>query len=316
MLRRFFTPLLLMAALLASADARAQSPADVALARELFREGAKFTEEKRWNDARLRFERALALKRSPLILYNLGVTYQNLGRLVDALEFFRAFLAEMQPNKAEQKAQEQPARDAVATLEKRVAKLDITIQQTDIEKMLLTVDGIIVPEAAWGYPRLVDPGEHKVVVQADGYREATQMARVTEGQQLVVTLELELLAQPKKVPDKPGMIGPDKHAVPVVPTVLVASGSVAFAVGLTVGLVGVQKASDSPTRDGEDATSARRFALAGDIVGGIGIAAAGAGLTLLLIDKFGQPAKRSSKAASVWVRPVVSMGSVGFVGRF
>ncbi len=316
MLRRFFTPLLLMAVLLAAADARAQSPADVALARELFREGAKFTEEKRWNDARLRFERALALKRSPLILYNLGVTYQNLGRLVDALEFFRAFLAEMQPNKADQKAQEEPARDAVAALEKRVAKLDITIVPADIEKMLLTVDGIIVPEAAWGYPRLVDPGEHKVVVKADGYREATQLARVTEGQKLPVTVQLEPLTVPKKVPGTPGTIGPDKPAALVVPTVLLASGSAAFAVGLTVGLVGVQKASDAPTRDGEGATSARRLALAGDIVAGIGIASAGAGVTLLLIDKFGKPAKRSAKPASVWVAPVVSIDSVGFVGRF
>lgn len=302
---------MLAATLLAQVPASAQSPADVAVARDLFREGAKFAQDGEWNEARIRYEKSLALKRAPLTLYSLGVAYQNLRRFVESLESYRAFLVEVRADDEKVKLYEQPAKDAIAALEKQVAKLDIKVVPDDAEDLMLSIDGIIVPEAALGYPRLVDPGKHTVAARALGYRDATQIAEVTEGQQLAVTLRLEPL---KSSGFRIG--GSDKHGAPVVPTVLIAGGSAAFAVGLTVGLVGVQKASASPTRDGEDAVSARRLALAGDIVSGVGIVAAGTGLTLLLLDKFGKPARPAAKPASGWVLPVVTMGSVGLVGRF
>ncbi|MBK9265033.1 MAG: hypothetical protein IPM54_35295 [Polyangiaceae bacterium] len=309
--RRILTPIVLAATLLAQVPASAQSPADVAVARDLFREGAKFAQDGEWNEARIRYEKSLALKRAPLTLYSLGVAYQNLRRFVESLESYRAFLVEVRADDEKVKLYEQPAKDAIAALEKQVAKLDIKVVPDDAEDLMLSIDGIIVPEAALGYPRLVDPGKHTVAARALGYRDATQIAEVTEGQQLAVTLRLEPL---KSSGFRIG--GSDKHGAPVVPTVLIAGGSAAFAVGLTVGLVGVQKASASPTRDGEDAVSARRLALAGDIVSGVGIVAAGTGLTLLLLDKFGKPARPAAKPASGWVLPVVTMGSVGLVGRF
>lgn len=310
--RRILTPIVLAATLLAQVPASAQSPADVAVARDLFREGAKFAQDGEWNEARIRYEKSLALKRAPLTLYSLGVAYQNLRRFVESLESYRAFLVEVRADDEKVKLYEQPAKDAITALEKQVAKLDIKVVPDDAEDLMLSIDGIIVPEAALGYPRLVDPGKHTVAARALGYRDATQTAEVTEGQQLAVTLRLEPLTKSSGF----RIGGPDKHGVPVVPTVLIAGGSAAFAVGLTVGLVGVQRASASPTRDGEDAVSARRLALAGDIVSGVGIVAVGAGVTLLLLDKFGKPARPAAKPASGWVLPVVTMGSVGVVGRF
>lgn len=298
--------------LLAQSTASAQSPADVEVARELFREGAKFAQDGEWNEARKRYEKSLALKRAPLTLYSLGIAYRNLRRFVEALESHRAFLVEMPANSEAMKPYEQPARDAIAELEKQVAKLDIHVAPDDAADLVLSIDGIIIPEAARGYPRLVDLGKHTVVARARGYRDATRIVDVTEGQKLTVALRLEPV-------DKSGPFrgdGTGKPDVPVLPTVLLASGSAAFAVGLTVGLVGVQRASAAPTRDGEDAVTARRLALAGDIVSGVGIVAAGTGLTLLLLDQFGKPARPATKPASVWVVPVVSAAGVGLVGRF
>jgi hypothetical protein len=310
--RRILTPIVLAAALLCPASAAAQTPADVALARDLFRDGAKFAQDGNWNEARTLYEKSLALRRAPLTLYSLGVAYQNLKRYVESLESYRAFLVEMPAGNEAVKPYEQPARDAIAVLEKQVAKLDIRVTPSSGVKMTLLIDGVAVPDAAMGYPRLVDPGKHTVMARAPGYRDATQVAEVTEGQQLDVALRLEPVAKP--VSHHEGVS--DKPDAPVLPTVLIASGSAAFAVGLTVGLVGVQRASAAPTRDGEDATTARRLAITGDIVGGVGIVAAGAGLTLLLIDKFGKPARRAVKSDAGFVAPVVSIGGVGVVGRF
>jgi hypothetical protein len=81
-------------ALAPSGVARAQTPAEIAEARQLFMEGATLADEGKWDAARDRYERSLAKKRSALTLYNLGITQQKTGRLVDALATFRAFLAE------------------------------------------------------------------------------------------------------------------------------------------------------------------------------------------------------------------------------
>lgn len=302
-----------MAALGVCSSAHAQSPADIATARELFKEGAKFAQDGQWNEARQRYEKSLALKRAPLTLYSLGFAYRNLRRFVEALESYRAFLAEMHKDDERDKPYEQPAREAITELEKLVARLDIQILPKDDErKMMVTIDGIIIPEAAYGYPRLVDPGRHTVVVRAEGFRTATQAVTVGEGEKLPVSLKLEALGGQ-------GSLGPGGgkgNAVPVLPTALLAGGSVVFAVGLTVGFFGVQRASDAPTRDGRDAQAARQLALAGDIVSGLGIVAAGTGLTLLVLKRQGISAEPNEKPKTTWVAPIVGPNSLGLVGQF
>ncbi len=306
---------MMAAVLVTQAPARAQNAADVSVARELFKEGAKFAQDGQWNEARQRYEKSLALRRAPLTLYSLGIAYRNLRRFVESLESYRAFLVEMHKDDEKDKPYEQPARDAIAELEKQVASLDIKVRVDDGDddvKTLLTIDGIIVPEAAYGYPRLVDPGQHAIMVRAEGHHDATQIVTLSEGQKQAVLLRLLPVPKTRRTPgggsDKPG-------DVPVVPTVLLASGTAAFAVGLTVGLVGVQRAMDATTRDGEDAMTAVRLSAAGDVVAGIGIVAAGTGLTLLLVDKYRKP-KRTMTNSTGWVVPVVTPGGFGIVGRF
>ncbi|HVY47558.1 MAG TPA: hypothetical protein VHB21_16830, partial [Minicystis sp.] len=83
------------AALFAAAPcARAQDAADVAAARDLFNEATRYAAAGQWELARDRYQRSLTLKRAAITMYSLGVAQQNTGRLVEALESFRAFLAE------------------------------------------------------------------------------------------------------------------------------------------------------------------------------------------------------------------------------
>jgi hypothetical protein len=313
MARRVFASGVLWAALGVCSSAHAQSPADIATARELFKEGAKFAQDGQWNEARQRYEKSLALKRSPLTLYSLGIAYRNLRRFVEALESHRAFLAEMHKDDDRDKPYEQPAREAIVELEKLVARLDIQVLPKDNErKMMLTIDGIIIPEAAYGYPRLVDPGRHTVAVQAKGFRTATQAVTVGEGEKLPVSLRLEAT----EAHGSTSADGRNARALPILPTALLAGGGVVFAVGLTVGFFGVQKASTAPTRNGPEAKDARRLALAGDIVSTAGIITAGAGLTLLFMKKYGSPAKPDAKPATTWIAPVITPNALGLVGQF
>src|SRR5271170_2496434 len=80
-------------ALFSTPPASAQAPPDIAHARDLFIEGSKLSDNGDWEGARDRFERSLKIKRAALTLYNLGIAQQETGRLVSAVESFRAFLA-------------------------------------------------------------------------------------------------------------------------------------------------------------------------------------------------------------------------------
>src|SRR5689334_6994430 len=107
-----------LAAVLHGGVAGAQSAADVAAARDLFMEGSRLADKDLWADARDRFERSLALKRTALTLYSLGVAQRNTGKLVEALESFRAFLAEASTPAT--KPYEAPARSALDALSTRI----------------------------------------------------------------------------------------------------------------------------------------------------------------------------------------------------
>src|SRR5262245_46822534 len=85
--------LVFVAMLALVSPAAAQSPADVALARQLFNEGLELSKANKWEDAREKLARSLALKRAPITLYTLGVAEMKSGHLVAALEHLHAFVA-------------------------------------------------------------------------------------------------------------------------------------------------------------------------------------------------------------------------------
>lgn len=284
--------------------AHAQGAADVALARDLFREGVELAQQGRWDEARERYRRSLALKRAPLTLYSLGVAQQQTGRFVEAIENFRAFLAEREPENPATVPYEQPSREAVLALEKRVARLDIEIVPAAAKAVRLEVDGVLVPEAALGLPRPVDPGEHVIVVSAEGFRPARSTAKLAEGERGKVTLRMEPAPGPRLSAPMPS--DTPSRALPIA---LVASGGTLFAAGLGVGLAGVSAAATAPTRDGPAANRARTLTLAGDVAGGVGLAVLGVGTVLMILAPTNPPASAPQKGA--WVRPVVTGDGVG-----
>jgi hypothetical protein len=303
MKRASFVPALLLALALGAAHrpALAQSAADVDAARELFREGSKLAQEGRWAEASERYTRSLELKRAAITLYSLGVAHKKTGHLVEALESFRAFLVE--PSTPATQAYEQPAKEAVAELEKRVARVAIVVEPAEAS---VSVDGEVVPPAALGVPRLVNPGAHAITATARGFKDARVEVKVTEGGHAQARLVLV------KAPDAPATVTPAQPLAPrapeptpaarpsrALPIALMAGGGAMIVAGLAVGLVGVKQAADAPTKDGPEASAAKTKALAGDVVTGVGIATAAAGLVVLLVTN--RPAKVEAAKVSPWI---------------
>jgi hypothetical protein len=298
--------------------AAGQSAADVAAARELFREGSALATEGKWLEARERYERSLKLKRASITLYSLGVAQKNTGQLVEALESFRAFLSE--PGALATKPYEAPSRAAIAELEKRVAHLRIAVEPAALEELGVMVDGQPVPVLLLDRPRLVNPGTHEVTARARGHREARASAELAEGASATVTLVLEPSPEAPPAPAPvPGSQAPptstrapDTTAPPagtpnrVLPLVLIGGGAALLTGGIVIGLVGVGEAADAPTRDGEEADGARAKSAVGDVMAAVGIATAAVGVIVLVTQGSTQNKSAARRPGGSGARPQVA----------
>ncbi|WP_437512297.1 hypothetical protein [Sorangium sp. So ce1099] len=310
--------LLIAAAGLLSAPAAAQSAADVAVAREIFIEASEFAKQGRWEQARERYERSLAIKRAPITLYSLGVAQQQTGLLVEALESFRAFLVE--PSAPATREYERLARHAVEDLERQVSALELRLSPGDVAGLVVKLDGGVVPAAALDRPRPLNPGNHTLTVSAPGYREVRRSVAAAPGSRVLVVLSLEreaasAAAGPRALTASAPVgaassSAPDAATGRVVPIALIAGGLTTVAAGVAIGLLGVASASDAPTRDGNAADAARTQALAGDIIAGAGLVAAGAGVLVLLLDR------GAASAPDRQAPPRAALGPRGLTLRF
>lgn len=271
--------LALMATLVIGAPtAAAQSAADVAAARELFIEGSQLGRAGRWEQARDRFARSLELKRAAITLYSLGVAQMSIGQHVEALESFRAFLAE--PVTDTTTTYVDPARGAIDELERRVAHLDIDVRPANAEGLVISVDRVDVPSAALGLPRLVNAGKHIVRARAPGYASRTAAITVAEAETKAVVLVL----RPEGVAVDPAPDAATSGDFPTGPVLVMASGGVVAATGIGVGLAGVAEAGDAPHADSPEADRARTKATVGDVLAAVGVGAALAGFLWLILD--------------------------------
>ena len=324
---------LVLSSWLLAAPARGQSAADVAAARDLFVEGSQLAEKDLWGDARDRFERSLALKRSALTLYSLGVAQRNTGKLVEAIESLRAFLAE--PSTPATKPYEAPAREAVAALSKRIARIDVRVEPAEARGATVKLDGARIPNDALSQARAVNPGKRVLTATAAGFRPARVEVVLFEGEHASVRLVLdrppgapialssypnesatgiETGVDPATAPSGPGR---------ALPFALLGTGVALAGGGAALGLVAVNDASKAETRDGPAAQQARSMALAGDILAGVGLATAAAGVIVLAVRSSGAAdgAPRSTESASraldgAALRAWVGAGSVSIQLEF
>lgn len=162
------------------------SPEAAEAARRLFREGAQAAEEGRWLDARDRFRRALSVRPSPLLHYNLALASQNAGYFVEAVDQYRSFLRiDSDPANA---ARRVAAQRAIAAIEPVLARVLISAS-SDEPIAVLAIDGRALPEGLWGVEIPLDPGEHFIDARSSRGALSQRSIVVREGETLPVTLQ-------------------------------------------------------------------------------------------------------------------------------
>ena len=276
---RLVTVLLL--ALLQAPLVLAGEPANKAAARELFREASRMAKGGDWESACERYERSLSLHPAAITLYSLAVAQRTTGQRVSALENFRAFLRAERSRKA--RAYEARARIAIDELEREVAHVTISVTPLPAD-VLVELDGTRVPSVALGLARLLDPGEHTVVISAPGYEPARRTFEVGTGDRIDVDLSLA-----RSVAEGDRADRDVEQAFPVWPIVVTGAGAVLIVSGVAVGAVGLSEA-DGAVDGSERAEKARQKGVAGDVMIGIGGATAAAGIAWLVFALTDAPA--------------------------
>ncbi|MBW2457699.1 MAG: hypothetical protein JRI68_24555, partial [Deltaproteobacteria bacterium] len=174
----------------------------------------------------------------------------------------------------------------------------------------LRIDNAFIPVNAARFPRRVDPGEHLVVVSAEGY--AIQRRRVVVSQRDSAEVSIDMES------DVEGADGAGA-GMPWLSWVGFGVGAAGFIVGGVTGGVTLARVSDldeqCPDRscpatvqeDLDEAEVISHVSTVGFVVGGVGVAVGVVGLLL---------GDSSTDPEEVGLEPWVGPGSVGLRGRF
>jgi hypothetical protein len=336
-IRRSLAALLFVASFAPSA-ALAQSPEDIATARQLTLDGYASLDAKDFGKAADLFKRADALYHAPTITLGLARAYAALGRLVAAQEAYSKTAHETVPANASA-AFTKAVADAqaeLATISPRVPGVVINVKGPADAKV--TLDGNPVPSAALGVRRAVDPGTHVVKVIAPGHFPGEAKVTVAEGKVETITVEIkpdpnapkEPVAPPPGPPVKGGAAtqpppppAPPPSGLPkTLGFVGVGVGGAGLILGAVTGGLALSKHSSLVTACGSDGHCApsQEKALSGDVsayktMGAIstaGFIAGGAlavtGVVLLVT------APKAQKTGSI--TPLIGPGYLGAEGRF
>lgn len=266
-----------------SASAAEPPGADVERADALFEEGRSLMERGALASACSRLEQSFQLAPRLGTMLNLGSCYEQSGRLARALAIYER--AATMARDAARPDREQAARELSASVERRVAKLLLVVDDRspgssiEVDGELLSTRGGLVP---------IDPGPHRVVVRAPERRPWTTTIAPSAGATLrLVVPQLEPDAS-QRAPIA-GAAAPESGST--LRTAGIASGLGLAAIGITVGTIfGLRAASkhddSSPHCDdrgcdvaGRDfigeAKSAGNVSTAAFVSAGAGLVAAG-----------------------------------------
>lgn len=174
---------------LGAARANAQSePADPSrteAARTLFEEGLALVDQARWPEAADKFRRALELRPSPVITFNLASALAKQGKVIEASELLHT-LDKDDTVKDDARAAAEQLR---AEVERQIARLTIDVRG-DVRAHTVSLDGRSLHVAELGVALPVDPGSHQIVAKRDQLALFTRDVSLAPGATRSVTLDL------------------------------------------------------------------------------------------------------------------------------
>jgi hypothetical protein len=200
-------------------------------ATKLYEEATKLLDEKRFDEACPKLEQAVQLV--PVASgaqLALGACYEGKGKLGSAYRKYEEAAALAKA--ANQADREQRARDALAALSPRVARLTInpSADMRAVKGFVTKLDGAEAAQTTWGAGQPIDSGDHAVHAEAPGYEPLDVKVTIQDGENR--NLEVELSKQGAAPPPSP-------TATPTEAPGEEGGGSPVRTAGLIVGGVGI-----------------------------------------------------------------------------
>lgn len=181
------------------------------IARQRYQEGVKDFDAGKWEEARGAFLQAYALKRSPAILLNLGLSELRAGKYYeDAGNHLQLFLRELPGAAPEQRA---TAEKGLADVKRHSGMLVIAVDASGAD---VSLDGVTLGRSPLLDPVFVKPGKHTVFAVYQG-KSSASVVEVKTGATAAATLTLGVAgtAPPAVVtPPTPPSIAPPGSGLP------------------------------------------------------------------------------------------------------
>jgi hypothetical protein len=254
------------------------------------------------------------------VLYNIGQTSRELRDYAAALTAFQKYLAEgtKAPDQTHINAHREKVEGYINELKPKIAILTLSVNQSGAE---VSIDDVVIGNTPLDKPINVNAGRRKVTVTKSGYGPVQKFVDVGGTDQKAVSIELTALGgsdtgHPIKPPDQTTESKPLSPA----PFVALAITGVAGIATIGLGVKALSAHSDFETALGAfpgnsvdieaKRSSAKTFALAADVMGGV--TGAGAIVTIVLFVTTTGSSSKPKTALHVNVGP----SSVGLAGTF
>jgi hypothetical protein len=181
----------------------------VKLARKRFLEGVAAVDAGKYEQARLAFQQAYALRPHPAILRNLGQAEFQVGRYLEAARHLSTFLRDTTFGAGDERA---AAQKTLALAEAKVGRLVVQV----VEGAVVSVDGELAGHSPQGNdPFYVEPGQRIVRIRRDGY-ETYEGVYTFEGGR-TTDLRIDLRPRDDGADAKPTPASADKEPDPLYP---------------------------------------------------------------------------------------------------
>ncbi|HEY3819205.1 MAG TPA: hypothetical protein VGL81_18680 [Polyangiaceae bacterium] len=314
----------------ALAQAHPPTAQELETARSLYKEGKELRARGDLRGALEKLQAAHALGNTPVTGIELARTYVLAAQIVEAREVC-LYIARM-PIASDETEKSVEARAEAGRLAEelrpRIPTLRITIDGLPPgETAHLSIDGVIVPDAALTEPQKVDPGKHAIVLRVGegaASREARGEGTVAEGQ----TGEVTLTVPPRPavvVPVGPPPEAPQPRISGTGPLLVKLGFGTAIAGGVVVVIAGAEAVSKASKLSGEcpssqcesgnggsgDLATARTAATVANVAFGIGAAGAVVGLIGLWRSR-----STTATVGGASFSPWFGLGAAGLDGRF
>lgn len=196
-----------LALLGAATTARAAGPDATVEARAAFDEGLRLLDRQRWQPAAEAFERALALRPSAEIRYDLSTALAELGRVRDAVAQLDAVVTDASARRAVRRAAEARRRELAPLLGQLAVFGDVQGERA------VLLDGEVVALAEGAANVTVDPGAHELRTRIGDRTTSNRTVIVTPGQRVEVHLLPDAVALPAPEP-RPALSAAPEPAPP------------------------------------------------------------------------------------------------------